>query len=108
MNKHLPECPAGYVADLCTTDIDPVLQEPTCNHCVGQGCICICNRLRACEQRVLSLNPVALGVLIAQRARERALDAAEEAVRATLGDDERNLHAELTAIAAIDALRERP
>ena len=50
---HLPECPAGYVADLCTTDIDPVLQEPSCNHCVGQGCICICNRLRACEQRVL-------------------------------------------------------
>ena len=53
MSDHLPECPAGYVADLCTTDIDPVLQEPTCNHCVGQGCICICNRLRACEQRVL-------------------------------------------------------
>ena len=52
MTDHLPECRARYVADLCTTDIDPVLQEPTCNHCVGQGCICICNRLRACEQRV--------------------------------------------------------
>ena len=47
---------------------------------------CICDELRACEQRVLSLNPVALGVLIAQRARERALDAAREAVAAIPAD----------------------
>ena len=62
---HLPECPAGYVADLCTTDIDPVLQEPSCNHCVGQGCICICNRLRACEQRVLDAAREAVAALTA-------------------------------------------
>ena len=89
MSNHLPEC---------LHDDDTY----------GLRGLCICDELRACEQRVLSLNPVALGVLIAQRARERALDAAEEAVRATLGADERNVHAELTAIAAIDALRERP
>ena len=89
MSDHLPEC---------LHDDDTY----------GLRGLCICDELRACEQRVLSLNPVALGVLIAQRARERALDAAEEAVRATLGADERNVHAELTAIAAIDALRERP
>ena len=91
MSDHLPECPGNW----------GVGQMP-------DGPCTFCDMLRACEQRVLSLNPVALGVLIAQRARERALDAAEEAVRATLGADERNLHAELTAIAAIDALRERP
>jgi len=91
MSDHLPECPGNW----------GVGQMP-------DGPCTFCDMLRACEQRVLSLNPVALGVLIAQRARERALDAAEEAVRATLGADERNLHAELTAIAAIDALREKP
>ena len=91
MSNHLPECPGNW----------GVGQMP-------DGPCTFCDMLRACEQRVLSLNPVALGVLIAQRARERALDAAEEAVRATLGADERNLHAELTAIAAIDALREKP
>lgn len=36
-----------------------------------------------------------------------ALDAAEEAVRAALGADERDLHAELTALAAIDALKDK-
>lgn len=88
MKDHLPECPANWgVGDM------------------PEGPCLICQMLRACEQRVLDLNPVALGVLIAQRARERALDAAEEAVRAALGADERNLHAELTALAAIDALR---
>ena len=91
MSDHLPECPGNW----------GVGQMP-------DGPCTFCDMLRACEQRVLSLNPVALGVLIAQRARERALDAAEEAVRATLGADARNLHAELTAIAAIDALREKP
>ena len=86
--NHLPECSNSMIPDF---------------H--NERWICICAALRACEQRVLDLNPVALGVLIAQRARERALDAAEEAVRAALGADERNLHAELTALAAIDDLR---
>ena len=96
MTDHLPECPITVHKGECCYD-DPLFGFP-----------CWCDTLRACEQRVLSLNSVALGVLIAQRARERALDAAEEAVRATLGADERNLHAELTALAAIDALREKP
>ena len=63
MKDHLPECPANWgVGDM------------------PEGPCLICQMLRACEQRVLDLNPVALGVLIAQRARERALDAAREAV----------------------------
>lgn len=44
-----------------------------------------CDMLRACEQRVL--------------------DAAEQAIRDALSGDGRNLYAELTALAAIDALR---
>ena len=84
--NHLPECPAGYVADLCTTDIDPVLQEPTCNHCVGQGCICICNRLRTCEQRML--------------------DAARDAVAGVGVRKDTSHDMRVQALAAIDALRE--
>ena len=84
MNGHLPECPAGYVADLCTTDIDPVLQEPTCNHCVGQGCICICNRLRACEQRV-RLHAALSWEEGFQEGRSSAFDAAREAVARQCG-----------------------
>ena len=38
---------------------------------------------------------------------DAALNATEEAIRAVLGVDERNLHAELTALAAIDALRSK-
>ena len=79
MTEHLPECPAGYVADLCTTDIDPVLQEPTCNHCVGQGCICICNRLRACEHRV-RLHGALSWEEGFQEGRSSAFDAAREAL----------------------------
>lgn len=70
---------------------------------------CICQRLRDCEQRIKTHE----GCADAERIEgyvdgyAAALDAAEEAVRAALGADERNLHAELTAIAAIDALREK-
>ena len=63
MKDHLPECPANWgVGDM------------------PEGPCLICQMLRACEQRVLSLNPIAIGVLIAQRARERALDSVREAV----------------------------
>ena len=69
MIDHLPECWAG----MC---------ECEDNHFYSQSCSydCICPSLRACEERVLNLNPIAIGVLIAQRARERALDSVREAV----------------------------
>lgn len=97
MSDHLPECPAGYVADLCTTDIDPVLQEPSCNHCVGQGCICICNRLRACEQRLLD-------------AAREAITNLPVAISSYYPDDSlRDVGFwRSSALAAIDALREKP
>jgi hypothetical protein len=60
MSDHLPECFSNKLS--------------------GDSRHCICPELRSCEQRVLSLNPVANGVLIAQRAREHALDAAREAI----------------------------
>ena len=104
MTDHLPECPGNW----------GVGQMP-------DGPCTFCDMLRACEQRVLSLNPVALGVLIAQRARERALDAAREAVEAIPADykirgefETYSPYAEGRsdfkddALAAIDALREKP
>lgn len=88
MNNHLPEC---YQSEGKW----------------GGGCICI--RLRACEERVLSLKLVGLGVLIAQRARERALDAAREAVDSMVIETAGNSAATVNqAVAAIDALREKP
>ena len=91
--NHLPECYVPWMRD------------------------CICEDLRACEQRVrdeiAADGPWFRSVVHQccedkQTAYATALDAAEEAVRAALGADERNLHAELTALAAIDALKEKP
>ena len=70
MTDHLPEC------DL-SMDCGLFHGQSYCHNC---EMYCVCDRLRACEQRVLNLNHVAHDVLIAQRARERALDAAREAV----------------------------
>jgi len=85
MTDHLPEC----LHDDAT---------------YGLHGLCICAQLRACEQRIMSLNPVALGVLIAQRARERALDEAREAVERVS-----SLFQPLgPALVAIDALKEKP
>ena len=95
MSDHLPEC---------LHDDDTY----------GLRGLCICDELRACEQRVLAEReadgPWFRSVAHQccedkQTAYAAALDAAEEAVRAALEADERNLHAELTALAAIDALR---
>ena len=115
MKDHLPECPAGYVADLCTTDIDPVLQEPSCNHCVGQGCICICNRLRACEQRVAAMRKDSGELWLDgygtgfQDGHSYALDAAREAVDIMVIETAGNSAATVNqALVAIDALREKP
>ena len=97
MTNHLPECHTSMIPDF---------------H--NERWICICDQLRACEQRVLSLNPVGLGVLIAQRARERALDAAREALDAlpteqTVKEGVSEFWVEINhAVAAIDALKEKP
>lgn len=71
---HLPECPVR-VRD------DGMRFYPNADDAgYGSEDCWVCDALRACEQRVLNLNPAAHDVLIAQRARERALDAAREAV----------------------------
>lgn len=99
MSDHLPECPGNW----------GVGQMP-------EGPCTFCEMLSACEERVLAEReadgPWFRSVVHQccedkQTAYAAALDAAEEAVRAALGADERNLHAELTALAAIDALREK-
>ena len=117
MSEHLPECLLGHPCQ--SGEPDHVMQGTIagipvtlCGLCMAD---CICDRLRACEQRVLSLNPVGLGVLIAQRARERALDAAREAV---IKMDLHSFHPFRNVlpcncigpqiIASIDALREQP
>jgi len=58
---------------------------------------------------MLNLNSIAIGVLIAQRARERALDAAREAVATMTFDslqrDQGPVATQRQVLAAIDALR---
>ena len=73
MTEHLPECPHS----------EPALSP-------GFLVMCICDRLRACEQRVL--------------------DAAREAVAALdIGRDVRfSVDVQADALAAIDALKEKP
>ena len=98
MNDHLPECWA-------------VMCECEDTHFYSEACSygCICPSLRACEERILNLNPVALGVLIAQKARERALDAAREAINKIPREDGGYCHVlhACDVEAAIDALKEK-
>ena len=92
MTEHLPECYLSGPPSLCP----------------------MCESLRACEQRVRdeerSGAPVATIELAFGRGYNRgyfaALEAVEQAIRDALSDDGRNLYAELTSLAAIDALRE--
>lgn len=91
MIDHLPEC--IYAPE----EFDPE------QNIVWGGKPCICPELRDREQRVLDLNSVALGLLIAQRARERALTAAREAI--ATADRIRCADDALAAIDAIDAIR---
>ena len=95
MTDHLPEC----LHDDAT---------------YGLHGLCICTEIERAIDRVLNLNAVALGVLIAQRARERALDAAREAVversMTSLGPAMQGsewVHTP-SVLAAIDALRTKP
>jgi hypothetical protein len=93
--NHLPEC--------------PMLDEQWPKHPL-EKCP-YCDMISACEQRVLNLNPIAIGVLIAQRSRERALDAVRESVE-RLPAHGRVAYSlavsKAKVIEAIDALREKP
>ena len=96
MNEHLPECWAG----MCECE-DTHFYSEACSY----GCIC--PSLRSCEERILNLNSIAIGVLIAQKARERALDTAKEAVLAVKPFNEAALLLKQEdVITAIDSLRE--
>ena len=114
MSEHLTECEMASPQCAGRASGETHRGVMFCLHCQRR---CICNALRACEQRVLDEiaadGPWFRSVVHQccedkQTAYVAALDAAEEAVRAALGADERNLHAELTALAAIDALRGEP
>lgn len=90
MSNHLPECPTEVVYDITSSPLVMTIYDDL--HC-------ICDRLRACEQRVrrderkhqLSVWHDGYG-----EGYSAALDAAREAVEAACTD----------IIAAIDALRE--
>ena len=104
MTDHLPECD---LSKPCDNGKPHDMNKSGWNRCYRCEAGCECERLRACEQRVLNLNPAAHDVLIAQRARERALDAAREAVGGMVIETVGNSAATVDqALAAIDALRE--
>ena len=108
MSQHLPECP---MANGCKHDYynDPPIQ------CADCGESCICDRLRACEQRVSSefLTPMALaftGMSDPRYAKGYAagLDAAREAVGSMVIEIVGNSAATVgQAVSVIDALREK-
>lgn len=89
MTEHLPECPPEVW--------------------------CICSYLRDCEARVHEIAYAqGLGAGSDEHGQhetgwikgyDAGLDAAEQVIRDALSGDGRNLYAELTALAAIDALR---
>lgn len=88
MNDHLPECPG---------------ERSMCNECGDDGCIC--EPLRACEQRVLLSKPnIELSAVYGYEAgRADGLDAARDAVAAlpqAITVDKKD------ALAVIDALRD--
>lgn len=87
MTEHLPECP--ILKPCCEDEEFP--EHGFCGNFVGGRCLhcmaeCICDALRACEDRVL--------------------DAAREAVRNECSHDTDS--AWCVFVAAIDALREKP
>lgn len=88
MSDHLPEC---------------FLSEPW--NAATNPQVCICDRLRACEQRVLrdAVNSDAVRGAI-RIAEQRTLDAAREAVAAECHHDDPNEWC--IYVAAIDELRE--
>ena len=108
LHGHLPECPqiTGKPDWYCCEDCDPGVWDD-----------CICDRLRACEQRVRMEDDDYAYVAAQAEADGRwrgwteALDAAREAVMRTCGHTKYEgcspcLHDDATA--AIDALRDQP
>ena len=86
MTDHLPECP--WPDKPCGPDHEPMhdRQPLFCVACLTE---CICDRLRACEQRVL----------------DAAREAVADMVIRTAGNSAATVD---QALAAIDALREKP
>lgn len=102
MSQHLPECP---MANGCKHDYynDPPIQ------CADCGESCICDRLRACEQRVFQEQIAGRQydmVLGYQRGLARARRAVQMVEKGGKGRRAHELWRD--AIAAIDALREKP
>lgn len=88
-DSHLPECPVSP-QEIAARALD---KHPRA--------LCICDRLRACEQRVLGDRDEIVG-LTAVRSFRAGLDAAREAVAATGGS---MWIGKAETLAAIDALR---
>lgn len=106
MIDHLPECP---LLEPCSADIPQhgfcSRQNIICIHCERE---CICDRLRACEQRVtdqVNLEWAEISVDDEVRIWNEALDAARDAVEEWLTYIEYE-HLLREGRAAIDALRE--
>ena len=77
---------------------------PECDYTGGYNEVCLCNRLRACEQRVLESE--ACLALCADHNYQQGLDAAREAVASMVIETVGNSAATVQqALAAIDALR---
>lgn len=101
MTDHLPEC-------WCSNCTHP--------HVCGDCRDCMCDELRACEQRVLAgderwikASTEANHRIAYRLGHDAALDAAREAVMQALGPmDCEDPDQYLTALAAIDALRTKP
>lgn len=108
---HLPECPCPTADDdpwYCCPECDPGVTPPWER-------ACICDRLRACEQRVKRVERALWHLKGATYGREQgwneALDAAREAVEGLRGEDPswdgtQWNNALYCAEQAIDALRE--
>lgn len=108
MTDHLPECPLLEPCD------DEVAEHGYCSMQHGVFCIhcqrwCVCDRLRACEQRVRDKHSQPDAYRGWVKGYAAGLDAARKAVRAIPMDDMCCMCPTDKALtAAIDALREKP
>jgi len=118
MTEHLPECP---ILEPCSADTTQHCYCSRQNACIHDEMECICDRLRACEERVRedersnNFTPDDFANAMAESYR-RGLDTAREAVLGAKAVDvacDRALDEPAqfvwlnNALAAIDALREK-